>query len=316
MTPRAWQLLRRMTGSALVCLGLVWLARQDAAHGRAGPPVAAAFIGWILLIWGAVSSFFQAFGGFAGFLLQLAFTHLRAGVIALAGLLRSSLWDLGRFLSQTVGALKKIWSDVIRPFLSWANTKLLALEAWLKEKFAPLIKFLKDVKDHFDEFYKHYVKPITDTIDFIRGLNRILETFHIHLLSQLDKTLTQLEAKIDEPFQWVRDKITWVEGWIDRIVTADGLFQRLTLLRSMIAYEGEIIRNFWSAQLTHVSQEEVERRRQEKYQGADPAHPGQELKKFYTDGGGEFAGTIRELVPLWRISAGLDPGEVIPPEGA
>lgn len=162
--------------------------------------------------------------------------YLRDQLVAMSKQMLAAVWRAGRALAKALLTLGRLAGAGLKSFVLWAGRKLAALEHWLKELFAPVLRFLKQVKDHIDEFYKKFVRPIIDTIEFLRQINRVLQVFHINLLRKLDLTLAKIEQRIEDPFLWVRSHITEVENWINRIVTLDGLFQRLTLLRSMSRY--------------------------------------------------------------------------------
>lgn len=187
---------------------------------------------------GAIVGLFRSFGstsGYTGWVIEA----LRTGIIELARRLKDGIWLVARYLAKALVEMRKLWTAVLRPMLTWAVKKVQFLEAWLKTHVAPILAFIKRLKEEFDRIYTTYVKPIIDAIEMVRQLNRVLELFHIHVLNKVDEVLAQIERKIEDPFLWVRAKITWVENWIDRIVTFDGLFQRVTLLASMAKHAPE-----------------------------------------------------------------------------
>jgi len=209
------------------------IAALDHWYGLPATPHTDAFIGIIIAIVSAIAAGVEAAGAYIAIALQWVVNALWIMVIALSHGLAEGLWLAARWAGRAYDALKVAWDRAIKPFLSWSYRKLNTLELWVKQKLAPVLEFIGKVKARIDELYKTFVRPIIDTIEFIRAVNRVLETFGITLLQKLDEVLAQIERKIEDPLLWVREKITWVENWIDRIVTFDGLFQRLTLLRSL-----------------------------------------------------------------------------------
>jgi hypothetical protein len=232
-------------GLALLAAALV----LDVVYPLATPPHTGAFVfGVFVAIYEAVSWAFHAFASTAVTVLLAAYQFLRTGFILIGRAMKTGLFEAGRATAKLIRSTRALWDRVILPGLKWANDKLLRLEHWLHNKVAPVLRWLAELKRRLDLWYAKYIKPITDTIDFIRLLNRTLETFHVHILSRLDDVLTRIEQRIEEPFLWLRAKITELENWIDRIVTLDGFFQRLTLIRSMGRYAPDWIRQFYNAQ--------------------------------------------------------------------
>lgn len=152
------------------------------------------------------------------------------------------LKSTGAMFARVWDGVKIVWSDVLKPALVWVDDKLKSLYSWLKDTFQPVFDFLREVRCRLNEFYTTFVRPVIDTIDFIRQINRVLLAFHIDLLQSLDKYLQQLEQRIEEPFLWINQQINKLINAVNLIVTADGFFQRLTLITSMNRYAPQWMR--------------------------------------------------------------------------
>lgn len=175
--------------------------------------------------------------------------YLRDALVKLSKEMLSAVWRAGKALARALVSLGRLAYGGLKQFVLWADRKLRALERWLKDIFGPVLARLKWIKDHIDEFYKRFVRPIIDTIEFIRQINRVLNLFHIKVLNKLDTTLQQIEARIDEPFLWVRAHITELQNIVSRVMTLDGFFQKLTLIRSLERYAPAWIHTFWVNQI-------------------------------------------------------------------
>lgn len=238
MTPRARG--RRRLGLTLACYGAVLaIAALDHFVPLATTRHTDAWIGIVLAIASVIWDGIQAAADVAMIALQWLVHALWIMVASLAHTVSEGFWLAAKFAGKALDYIKVAWDRALKPFLNWAYKKLYALEQWVKLKLAPVLQFLERVKAAIDQIYKGFVKPIVDTIEFLRALNRVLEAFHITVLAKLDEVLQQIEQRLEDPFLWVRAKITWVENWIDRIVTFDGLFQRITLLASMAKHAPE-----------------------------------------------------------------------------
>lgn len=261
------------------------------------------YLGAIAGIVGGIGSFLKQFFSITAKELYRFITLLKDHIVELSKALLNGVLKLGRALARTVVSLLKLAARGLKTLAVWADKKFRALEAYLKAKFKPVLDWLKKVKLHLDQFYAKYIKPIIDTIEFIRKLNQLLMVFHINLLRKLDATLAKIEQKIEDPFLWVRAHITEVENWINRIVTADGLFQRLALIRSMSRYAPAWVNGFWNSQIDVKVLEANDYKRDLEYPLDEPASYGAALAQFYRGEGGELAADVGALVQVWKEAA-------------
>lgn len=264
------------------------------------------FGGSVVGIITGIASFVKGFFNITAKELLRLIQFLKDHIVELSRALLNGVLKLGRALARVVVSLVRLAAHALKTVALWANRKFLALERYLKDKFAPILHWLKLVKDHLDDFYKHFIRPIIDTIEFIRKLNALLSLFHIDLLRKLDATLAKIEQKIEDPFIKIREKFTILENWVNRIVTLDGLFQRLTLIRSMSKYAGNWTNGFWNSQIDVKVLQENDYKRDLEYPTAEPSSYGAALTQFYSGLGGELQAPIDELVPLWKKAAGVN----------
>lgn len=267
------------------------------------------FLGAVGGIVAGIASLLRGFFTITAAQLLRLVQYLRDQLVALSKEMLSAVWRAGKALARALVSLGRLAFSGLKQFVLWADRKLRALETWLKQVFGPVLAKLKWIKDHIDEFYKRFVRPIIDTIEFIRQINRALNLFHIHLLDKLDTTLQQIEARIDEPFLWVRAHITELQNIVSRVMTLDGFFQRLTLIRSMSRYAPAWVNGFWNSQIDPSLKAGDDYSRGRDYP-LDAAHAnGKELAQFYRHEDNRMQAKVNELVVLWRIAAGIDPPE-------
>lgn len=139
------------------------------------------------------------------------------------GLFGRAAWN---FLEATYDkVLKPIWEH----FWKWFDRA----RRWLEDVLRPVFKFLNKIRDTILAIYKKWVRPILDIIGAFRKVLRVLATFGLDWARALDRKLADLEALIDKPFRLLLAKINEIINIVNRIVTADGLFQRLALIRSI-----------------------------------------------------------------------------------
>lgn len=258
-------------------------------------------------VFSAIWAGIEILAGWIATAAEVTATYVWIALQWLAGAVATFLKSTGAMFAKVWDGLKIMWSDVLRPALIWLNDKLQRVYAWLKDTFKPVFDFLKNVKDRLNAFYKTFVQPVVDTIEFIRQINRVLLAFHITLLQQLDTTLQELEQRIEAPFLWINQQLTLLTNWVNRIVTADGLFQRLTLITSMSRYAPAWMNGFWNAQAKIAPGSVDEHERTRDFPIDASWSYGDELAKFYRAEGSVYTGQVDALVPLFRQAAGVDP---------
>jgi hypothetical protein len=126
------------------------------------------------------------------------------------------------------------YENVILP-IAWKFAQLVEWAAkWGQRIFGPIFDFLDKIRGWVLRVYNDYVRPVLDIIDVTRRALRILASFGIEWARALDQKLAQLEAKIQLPFTFALTKINEIVGVLNRVVTLDGLLQRVTLIRSLV----------------------------------------------------------------------------------
>lgn len=158
--------------------------------------------------------------------------------------------EIWQFLRTTLGRAvvegwKKLWHLVDR------------LRAWLERSFKPILQFLFRLRDRLMRFYTHWIRPVLDIIDIGRKVLRVLGELGIAWAKALDRKLLEVQEAIDRPFRKVLAKVNELIGLVNRIVTLDGLIQRLALLRSIerdVRYITNALHNYRSTPLSTEDQ--------------------------------------------------------------
>jgi hypothetical protein len=257
----------------------------------------------IIGLLGGIASFIGGMRGITAKDLLRHLAYLQDQTVKLEGQHVGVFWSLGRALGGALATFATYIRDHTKPFLKYVGDRLDKIGKYLREKFATVLRFIKLLKDHINEFYQKYIRPIIDTIEFIRHVNRVLQVFHINLLAKLDRVLQQVEQRIEAPFDWTNRILTEVQNAIDRIVTLDGLLQRLTLLRSLDQYAPEWMRSFWEKQAVGMSPIVARELSGIGYPITEPATYADALAAYYRGRDTEIAGLADELAALWLSTA-------------
>jgi len=255
----------------------------------------------------AIGSLIGSFIGITAARLLEFLKLLKDYVLQLSKELLIGVFRTARAIARVLRTLASLAVNGVKTFAQWAYREIVKLHDFLAQKFGPVLRWLRELKQHIQDIYNRFVRPIIDVIQFIRQLNQILELFHITLLKKLDATLAQIEQRIEEPFLWVTQKITWLENWIDRIVTLDGLFQRVTLIASMARYVAPWSHGFWNSQVDRSRKAGDDYSRGRTFPEIEPQIPAEELGKFYRGEGSPFGADMTALMAEFRQASGLDP---------
>lgn len=204
-------------------------------------------------------------------------------------------WDFTKGLYEDIlkPAWQKFWSLVDR------------VRGALEHALAPVIKFLRQVRDEIIGFYTKWVRPILDTIETTRKILRVLSALHLDFARKLDAKLGELEELIDRPFRIVLAKVNEILNVVNRVVTADGLFQRLALVRSItrdFKVIGDEYARWHKEPITQLALDDLHKR---KVDHDDPRVAGEQLGALYRGEDSHVAALARELAPEWRAALGL-----------
>lgn len=216
-------------------------------------PPALAFIGWLIAIGQAIWTGLQAAG-------QAVLTALVWSVKALwafAVMVHNGLKALGKLLltgaKKTLDLFRGLYREVLKPAWTKFWKFVDQVRDWAEKKFKPLFDLLFKWRKRILDFYTKWIRPILDVIGVARKVLRVLQTFGIDWARALDKKLADLERRIEEPFRRLLAEVNKIINIVNRVVTADGLFQRLALIRSVerdIAYVVNAWNNSQSKPLT------------------------------------------------------------------
>lgn len=228
----------------LVALLVAWLARAWTPAPAAAPDVQLAFWGWLVFIVELIWTGVQAVGDVSLYILTLFVNSLSVIVQGIAKglktfgvLLQKGGLELWKFFRTTYDhILKPAWQKFFR-FVDWAKRTL-------DDFFQPIFRFLRHLRDELLGFYTKWVRPILDSIGVARKVLSVFRALGLEWAKKLDAKLADLEAAIDRPFRLLLAKINEVLNLLNRIVTADGLFQRLALVRS-VERDVRFIVNAW-----------------------------------------------------------------------
>lgn len=304
-SPPLWFVALLALASALV---LRWLDASLAEGSTPGAGAAReqhAFWPFLVTVAGIVWQGIQVAGRVT---LQLLAWSVKA-LWAFAGSIYNAAKAIGRQLLDfgrwSLEFLRSTYERVLRPlwqhFWKWFDRA----RAWLQKVLAPVFQFLDAIRGHILKFYNDWVRPILDVIGIARKVLRTFASFGWDWARALDARLGELEEAIDRPFRIALAKINEVINLVNRIVTADGLFQRLALLRS-IERDIRQVQNQLTNAYFRPSNDDEKRRATEEWPTMTMAQHIAEARTIAARRETRYASRIAEEVSdMKRILAGL-----------
>lgn len=220
-------------------------------------------------------------------------------LLDVARALAKSIVAVGKFFVRVWGWLRKFWNEVIKPIVRKIDEFIQWLQRTLKRIFGPILEVLQKIRKEIQKFYDKFLKPILDVIDALRLVLRGLSVLGVDWARELDAKLARLQQLLTEPILQAIKRINEIAGWVDRIMTLDGLFQRLAFLRTLGALQRPIIRWAWNSQSTPVSSGEIDaaKKRNKPRTSAEIRAAVTEYARFE---GGPYAARISENRTAWR----------------
>ena len=162
----------------------------------------------------------------------------------------TALWSGAR---DTWEFLRTLYEDVLKPgwFKFWEYVD--RFKNWLHDVFQPVLEFLAQVRKYLLDFYARWIRPILDSLELARKVLHVFETLGLEWAKKLDQEIARLEEKFDSPFQWALGQLTGIINLVNRVVTANGLFQRLALVRSIERDIKYVYNEFHNGRSTPIS---------------------------------------------------------------
>jgi hypothetical protein len=202
--------------------------------------------------------------------------------------------------------LRKAWEffrltydRVIKPAFLKIRDWYRSFRTWLEATVGPVLAWVKAIRDNLLLFYNTWIRPWLDLIDVTRRILRVFAALGLDWARKLDARLGQIAELIDRPFRLIIGKLNEAIGIINRVITADGLFQRIAMLGSLardMRYAWRLAVDWRHEDMTAEHYERIRK-------GTDTrtdADVRRDLAAAVRDGGGPYRALISEQVISWR----------------
>lgn len=174
-------------------------------------------------------------------------------LVAMAKTIAQGVVQLGKFFTRIWSLLRRFWTDVLKPILVKVGKLIEALKHLLERIFKPIIDIITKVRGWLQKIYNNFVKPILDIIDAFRLFLRGLGALGVDWAKDLDQKLGELETKLTAPLLTAIKYLNQLASLVDRIMTLDGLFQKLIWIQSLAGYRKPTIAFLWNSHSTPIT---------------------------------------------------------------
>jgi hypothetical protein len=231
---------------------------------------------------------------------ELEILHVWGAITAIWNAIRVAGKFVNKLGGKIWGALQTTYERVLKPAWQKFYKFVDRVHDWLDRHLGPLLKKVNDLRKKIYGYWKRFVRPVLDFIDALRGVLRVLAALHVPFAKKLDAELGRIEGWITRVFTEIFQRLNEVSDWLDRIIGLDGLFKRLTLLRSLVANIG----NVWSALVNSYTKPIDQATRDElktSMKGRTLTVVRTELHEYYATSGGPAAPRIQEAAAQWAL---------------
>jgi hypothetical protein len=258
-----------------------------------------ALFGWLVLVaeavWAGITAATAATVTFLAYMVDVLWIVLQRifnGLVSFGG-------DLLRGLKHAWTFLEKLYEHVLKP--AWVKFWRLidATRRLLERVFGPVIRFLQRVRAELLALYEKFVRPVLDTIDLVRKVVQLFERLGFEWAAALDAKLAAISDWIYEQFAFVLRKVNEAINIIDRVITADGLFQRLAFIRTLerdIRYAARAFANWRSKPLTAAEYDTLKGR----VNARTLERVKRDIEEALLTRGGYYGPLITEMQAQWR----------------
>lgn len=298
--PPLWFLLLVTVVAAWALRSFATPAAWGAGGGGHEPEVHVAFWPFVVFVAGLIWKGIEVAGRVTLEVLKWVVVNLSLVVTKVVNGLKDIGSALLLGLRKSWDFLKLTYDKVLKPgwekFWRWFDR----FRKWLDDTFGPVLQFLRRVRDNLLAFWKTYIRPWIDLIDVTRRVLRVLNTLGLKWAGQLDAELGRIEDAIERPFRLLLAKVNEVINLVNRVVTLDGLLQRIALMRSLLRdyqYAWRAIVNPYSHPVDQATRDAVH----QAAKGKTLATVQSELREWFVSGGGAAAPIVTESAAQWRL---------------
>jgi hypothetical protein len=184
-------------------------------------------------------------------------------LVAVANYLFAVLQFIWNFLltifNDIKNAFKWLWDNVVKVGLTKIVSTFLKVRQWLSNLLAPVLKWIKQIRAWYDQYFNQFVKPMLKVLRQIRQVLQVFKLLGFKWAARLDADIARIENKIVSAYVTLRGYLNIATSWIQLIVDPLGILRRNPLFAAIIRSAPEL-RNLMDWATVHPqSQAEVDK---------------------------------------------------------
>jgi hypothetical protein len=211
--------------------------------------------------------------------------------------------ETGQKQSKGLGLLRRLWDGVLIPFLLKVDSWVKKAHGWLDKTLGPILRTLIKWRKKLLDFYRHWFRPIFDTIDVVRHMLRLLAFLHVEVAGKIERKLGAFEDWVNAKFAYVEGKVNELIDTTELVIDGFGFYQKYTWIRSQVLYARETWNVLLHRQLEGVDQVDAAAMKQRKVQPIEARTLADQVNEYRTTGAGELAPDVDVYLEQWRTSA-------------
>lgn len=165
--------------------------------------------------------------------LVAVFNYLLSGLIFLLNFFYGLMVDVGN-------AFKWLWQNIVKVALTKLVNVFFRVRAFLQRIFGPVIRWLKIARQIMDQYFNKFVKPVLNLIRHVRQVLQVFRLLGFKWAGRLDARLAQIENKIVQAYELIRQHLNEVISWVQLIVDPTFLLRRVPLFGALIRSAPEL----------------------------------------------------------------------------
>jgi hypothetical protein len=191
------------------------------------------------------------------------------------------------FLRDVVGSIKNvfqsIWNGVIVALLKKLLDAYTKLRDLLNRVFGPVIRFLKQLRKIYDDYFNRFVKPFLRVLQNIRKFLTLFRLLGFKWAAKLDGYLAKIQQDILKAYTLLRSELNSVITYLDLIVDPSAILRRNPLFAALIRSAPELRNMILQAETRPLTQDELDTQARDK---ANASYAGQKANylTYYSQG--------------------------------
>lgn len=217
----------------------------------------------VTTILSAIGSLFGLFRGGVSGAVKRALEGLRDSLARVGDALMRFAWRIARAAGKVLQSVQALWVRVLRPLLTVVERILIRVNLIIDRVLRPVLEAIERYREAILMIYEQIFRPVILAIETVRRMLAILKFARLGFAKRLDDRLARLEGKVAAPILDALRTINTMGGWINYLLTLEGIIREGPLLASLEGISSELDALAHNARRSDVDQAVLDRIRRE-----------------------------------------------------